>query len=193
MIEKILQKVNSLATWKSVIFFGVIFVVAITIFMGKPFGVWQLGSITNGVGILDLQNFYTSDQAYHVLEQQGEIGRQFYVRLLTNVDSFFPLVTALFAMFLITFLFKQWLSTDSKWRYLSLVPVVAAIFDYMENICILKMIARYPDKLTGFASLAGIMTGAKTLLLLVVIVTILVALVGLFCKKLAMSKQVSNK
>lgn len=173
------KKVSRFATWKTVLLFGIIFITLAILFFSQAS---EVTAITHGTKILDLQNFYTADQAYQVLDRLGGPGRQVYANILTNIDSFFPIATALFSLFMITFLFNMGRPLQGGWRYLIAAPVLACIFDYIENLCILRIITAYPHKLAGLASLAGIMTAAKSVCLVVVVITILFALIRLITK-----------
>jgi hypothetical protein len=153
--------VGEISGGRWVILFGILFMIAAYLNVGKPFGIAQLEEITGGVGALDVEMFATAEQIYDVLDKQGEAGRQFYRRLLLTTELVFPLVYRLFNVVFISFTFGRWLGPDSKWNKLSLAPLIGMIADYVENALVLTMLTRYPQRLVAVASIVGIVTTVK--------------------------------
>ena len=127
---------------------------------GRPFGVAELKSITGGVGILDMELLYSPDQAYAFLAVMGEAGRAFELTHIVPLDLFVPFFYALFLSTVITWFLHTWLPVESRWHRLNVVPVIGALFDYLENMGIIAMLMAYPARLPDIASI----TMAATLL-----------------------------
>jgi len=127
---------------------------------GRPFGIAELKSITGGVGILDMEVFYTPDQAYAFLSAMGEAGRSFELTRIIPLDLLVPFFYALFLSTLITWLLKKWLPVDSQWHRLNVIPVIGALFDYLENLGIIAMLLAWPMEMYSIAQI----TMAATLL-----------------------------
>ena len=127
---------------------------------GRPFGIAELKSITGSVGILDMEVFYTPQQAYAFLAAMGEAGRSFELTRIIPLDLLVPLFYALFLSTLITWILHRWLPAESGWHRLNVVPVIGALFDYLENLGIIAMLLAYPMEMYSVAQI----TMAATLL-----------------------------
>ena len=182
-IDFLYRMVKKTSGFKWVATFGVLFMVAGYLNVGRPFGIAQLDEITNGVGTLD-EMLYNAESAYRVMDQQSEAGREFYRRLLLTTELVFPLVYRAFNIILISFIFNRWLSPESKLNKLCLLPVVGMIADYCENTLVLTMLFNYPERLYGVAATASIVTAIKWLSNLTDWLLIIVGLFGLVLKSI---------
>lgn len=154
------RTVSRAATGKGLAVLAILFLIAAVLNVGPPFGIAQLNAITGDAGVLD-EMFYTPTEAYTVLKAQGEVGRTFYRRLLLTTELLFPLIYRTFNAVLIAYLFSRWLAPGSRWRYLSLLPLVGMIADYCENTLVLLMLGAYPETLNGVAAVASTATMIK--------------------------------
>jgi hypothetical protein len=149
--------------------------------VGRPFGIAQLEEITDGVGTLD-EMFYNAESAYSVIDRQGQAGREFYRRLLLTTELVFPLVYRAFNVIFISFILGRWLSPESKWNKLCLLPLVGMVADYCENTLVLTILFNYPERLYGVAAAASIVTAIKWLSNVTDWLLIIVGLLGLVRK-----------
>lgn len=145
---------------------------------GRPFGVAQLNEITGGVGILDMEILYTPDQAYTFLTAMGEAGRAFDLTHIIPIDLFVPFFYALFLSTFITWLLHRWLPAGSPWHRLNLVPVVGAVFDYLENLGIIGMLLAWPARMPEIAQFTMASTLLKFSFSALAFLIVAVALVG---------------
>ncbi|PKG32374.1 hypothetical protein, partial [Methanoregula sp.] len=127
---------------------------------GRPFGIEELKSITGGVGILDMEVFYTPEQAYTFLAAMGDAGRAFELTHIIPIDLLVPLFYGLFLSTFISWLLHRWLPAASPWHRLNVIPVIGALFDYLENLGIIAMLLAWPLEMYSIAQI----TMAATLL-----------------------------
>lgn len=127
---------------------------------GRPFGIAELKSITGGVGILDMEVYYTPEQAYAFLTAMGEAGRAFELTHIVPLDLLVPLFYGLFLSTFISWLLHRWLPKASPWHRLNVIPVIGALFDYLENLGIIAMLFAWPMEMYSIAQI----TMAATLL-----------------------------
>lgn len=139
----------------------ILFVLSYITINGSWIGVAKLLSMSNGVGILDLMPGYTPEQAFHLINALGDAGRTFYLQILLPQDFAFPLIYGLFYFGFMTLLIKTLFGTDSKWRYLAVMPLLAFIFDWIENIFIIVLLTNYQTKIPTIATFSSIFTTAK--------------------------------
>ena len=170
--------ISRFATGKALALLAALFLVTAVLNVGPPFGIAQLNEITDEAGVLD-EMVYSADKAYAVLKAQGEAGRSFYRRLLLTTELVFPLAYRGFSAVLITYLFSRWLPPQSPWRFLSLLPLVGMLADYLENTLVLSLLFAYPQRLNTVAAVAGAATRVKWASNYVDYTLIVVGLIGL--------------
>jgi hypothetical protein len=90
--------------------------------------------------------FYTPAGAFAMIEKYGPAGRALYMKIELSVDIIFPIIYTLFYGLLISWLFQRAFKPDSKMQRWNVVPVGAWLFDLLENIGIVAMLAMYPSQ-----------------------------------------------
>jgi hypothetical protein len=109
----------------------------------------------------DMSFFYSPSDLYRMAESYGEEGRQAYVRARFTFDLVWPLVYALFLVTAISWLFGRAFPPDSRWQRANLVPLLGALFDYLENLSTSLVMLRYPDQTAVVDLLAPLFTALK--------------------------------
>jgi hypothetical protein len=109
----------------------------------------------------DLSLYYTSSELYRMAADYGQMGRKAYINARFTFDLVYPLVYAAFLALATSFLLPFVIPTGSAWRRLNLLPVVAAVFDYLENIATSLVMARFPTPTPVADVLAGVFTLVK--------------------------------
>lgn len=153
---------NKLASYHVIIVLSVIFLS----FMLYLFPTYQ-AEISKILGkkftSFDAQFSYGKTDALLLLEEIGIEGRKKYSFISGVIDMVYPFVYSLLFSLLI---FK---STDqinySKIRLTSFIPITAAIFDYLENFCVLNMIKNYPNLSDSHVQFSSICTSIKWILI----------------------------
>ena len=108
----------------------------------------------------DTSFFYKSDDLYDLAERYGESGRQTYIFMRWTFDVLWPMV---YTAFLTAWIWK--LSHYLKIKKIYYVPVIAMMFDYLENIGTTIVFQIYPDKIEIIASITPWMSMLKWTLL----------------------------
>jgi hypothetical protein len=160
ILDEVSDRIIGITSWRTVV--AALAGLLITGFLvnGKPFGVAELKSISGGVGILDMEVLYTPEQAYAFLAAMGEAGRAFELTHIVPLDLLVPLFYGLFLSTFISWLLHRWLPAESGWHRLNVVPVIGALFDYLENLGIIAMLLAWPMEMYSIAQI----TMAATLL-----------------------------
>ena len=112
----------------------------------------------------DTSFFYTSADLYRLAEAYGEQGRQAYVWARFTFDLVWPLVYTLFLVTAIGWASRAF-AAGSPWRLANLVPLLGALFDYLENLAASAVMLRYPAQTAGVDLLAPAFTALKWVLL----------------------------
>ncbi|MCL1807250.1 MAG: hypothetical protein FWG31_06075 [Oscillospiraceae bacterium] len=113
-----------------------------------------------------------------MLTALGTEGRAFYLTRIMPLDYPFPFTYMLFYAGLIAFLLKH-IASQKRYGYLLLIPLLAMLCDWIENIGIITMLNNYPNLPEWSVLLASIMGMRKTVFTIGSI-TIIVGLLIIF-------------
>ncbi|HKK73763.1 MAG TPA: hypothetical protein VJ953_01715 [Saprospiraceae bacterium] len=125
---------------------------------------------------LDLRMQYSPGEVKDLMAQMGKEGRAINRFISGRIDMIYPLVYGLFLILLLVRLSSTLKYHRGPW--LLLVPILAMLFDYLENFQVLRMLRQYPDISEELVAFSSLMSSLKWLfvlaaLLLVVILGIL--------------------
>lgn len=113
----------------------------------------------------DTSFFYSARELYQMAESYGAAGRQAYVRARFTFDLLWPVVYTFFLVTSISWTLGRAFAPESRWQRANLVPIVAALFDYLENLSTSLIMLRFPDQTPGVDLLAPAFTALKWSLL----------------------------
>jgi hypothetical protein len=130
-------------------------------FADVPFGLSRIKPYARGTNILDVELFYTAEQAYQRLTLFGEQGRAVYFNILMG-DLIYPALLGGLLSVSITLLFRRLNFSGSYGHYLGLLPLANMALDYTEDALLLSLLHTYPDQLP-LAAAAGVVTLAKNI------------------------------
>lgn len=112
----------------------------------------DIKALSGGVGVIDLEFFYTPAQVLQMLGAYGPEGIHLYLIAQWTVDLIFPMVCCLtFAVFLI------WLGLRHWWW---LGPFIMTV-DWLENVFVSIMLLQFPGFSPGIAVVSCIFTVLK--------------------------------
>ncbi len=172
------RAIRRAATGKILVASLVLWLAALILINGKPFGIAQLREITGGPTILDMTMTTSPDQVYAVLGALGEAGRAFDLTRIVPLDLVFPFTYALFLAVAISWGLSRWLPESSPWFLLNLAPVIAGAADYCENAGVIAMLLAYPLRLDPVAVFTSAMYIVKFAFSALSFTTLFVALAG---------------
>jgi hypothetical protein len=186
MLYNLSEKVKRMSSAKSLLLLALFFILMYMLIYGQPFGIAEFSERFCGLTPLDLQGSYNTEEVCTFMEKIGEAGRIFYARMLLMLDFAFPLSYTLFWSAALAFLLGKFLPCNSKLMYISLLPFVAGLADWLENLLILSMLFSYPKIVNIVVLLASSMTYIKDLFmwisLLLLILGLLLYLLRLVAK-----------
>ena len=107
----------------------------------------------------DTSFFYTANELYRIADAYGIIGRQFYIRQRFTFDIIWPVAYGAFLYINSIYFYKK--NKINKHIYLLYLPIVAVVFDYLENIMTSIVMYRYPNQTIIIDHMAGFMTSLK--------------------------------
>lgn len=101
---------------------------------------------SNGMKLLDmLPTGYNQNYINELFKTLGENGREIYLTNQIPVDMIYPLLFGLTYTLLLAYFLKKLNKLKFPYTYLCVLPIIAGIADYMENIGIITMLNSYPD------------------------------------------------
>ena len=109
----------------------------------------------------DTSFFYSASDLYRWAEAFGADGRSDYIQARFTFDLLWPLVYTVFLATLLSWLLVRAVPATSRWRLLNLLPVLALLCDYAENVGASIVIARFPSNTPVLADLTTVFTMLK--------------------------------
>ena len=176
MLNKISEKFHSWAKGRWVLVMFIADAVMAGYVMPLAAGIMAFAA-NNSVMPLDLMFFYTPDEAFAMIDKYGAAGRSIYWKIELTADIIYPIIYTLFFGLLMSLLFQRGFRSNSPMQKWNVMPVGGWLFDMLENIGIVSMLAMYPAKPEFLAWLTMIFGSLKWAFALISIVLILVGLV----------------
>jgi len=159
MINKFSGWLYRVSTGKRTLLFLLIFILFSILILPKQSA--DAASYGGDVGSPDLSFYYSPEDLNKMAEAYGEEGRDAYIKARFTFDFFWPIVYTLSLTSALSLLFLRTIPTYSGLRKLNLIPILAMLFDYLENISTSFVMWRYPEKITGIAAVAPVFTLLK--------------------------------
>ncbi len=173
---KLVAFIQRVATGKAVLGF---FVPTITVYcLMILYTIPQVEQHSSGMKLFDLSPFgYSFEYALKLLGALGVNGRDNYLYSQLPTDFVYPGLFAVFCCLLLSWLFTKSLKVSSRMFYLCFVPVIAGLFDYIENVCIIDMLRSYPNVTESLVAFASVITILKSTFTMVVFVLLIVGVI----------------
>jgi len=148
-------------------------------FANVPFGLTRIKPYAAEMKILDLELFYTADQAFHRLDLFGEQGRKVYSTILMG-DLVYPALLGGLLCVSITLLFRRLRFRSVFWQYLAFLPLANLFFDYLEDTLLFALLRNFPSQMPITATIAGYVTFTKNIFGMLSFIVLVFALAALF-------------
>ena len=121
----------------------------------------ELMALADGRDVPDTQFNRSAEDLYRQLSAYGDYGRHLYLTRISPVDLFIPLAQALFLAVAISLVFQRAFSPASRWQMINLLPFVAMLGDYLENVSMICLMLAYPTRWELLANVSGWFTAVK--------------------------------
>jgi hypothetical protein len=105
---------------------------------------------------------YTHSHALTLLQSLDQAGRDAYLFPQLALDFVYPGLFAICYSLMLVWVYSKRVQSQSKLWYLALIPALGGIFDYVENILIIRMITTFPDVTEGLVSASSGLTLLKS-------------------------------
>lgn len=105
---------------------------------------------------------YTHAHALTLLESLGHDGRDAYLFPQLALDFVYPGLFAICFSVMLIWIYSKRVGPDSWSLNLAVLPALGGLFDYIENILIIRMITIFPDLSKGWVAAASFATLLKS-------------------------------
>lgn len=167
------KKVLTFFVLSSVVYFTMIF-----------FTIPKLTDFANGLQIFDMKpNGYSFTYAKELLGNLGKGGRNFYLFRQLPLDFVYPLLFMMSNILILSFFLKK-IGKLESWFLLVLFPIIAGIFDYLENFGLIYLLTSYPKITEIGVRIISTFTVIKSLFTSLYFVILLFVLAILIFKKI---------
>ena len=150
---------------------------------------------SNGMKLLDMMpTGYDFNYVSELFSALGEDGRLTYLTKQIPVDMVYPLLFGLSYCLLMGYFLKKLNKLKSLYTYLCLLPIIAGIADYLENLGIITMLKNYPELNETAVYTTNVFTLIKSLSTSVFFIALILILIGLGIKAInRKSRGISGK
>jgi hypothetical protein len=140
---------------------------------------------SNGMKLLDMMpTGYDLNYVSELFTSLGENGRLTYLTNQIPVDMIYPLLFGLSYCLLLGYFLKKLNKLYSQYIYLCLIPIIAGIADYLENIGIITMLNNYPELKGTTVYITNIFSVIKSISTSIFFIALIVVLITLGIKGL---------
>ena len=135
-------------------------------------------NFANGIKLLDMMPMgYDLSYVSTLFNALGETGRETYLTNQIPVDMVYPFLFGLTYSLLLAYFLKKINRHNTSFIFLCLIPIIAAIADYLENIGIILLLQNYPslsETLVKTTNIFSITKSTSTSIFFIILIVILV-------------------
>jgi hypothetical protein len=136
-------------------------------------------AFSKGMKLLDMMPMgYDLNYVNELLGALGEKGRQSYLTTQLPLDMVYPLLFGLSYSLLFAYFIKKLHKLNAPYVFLCIMPILAGMADYAENLGILIMLSSYPDLTEGLVRITSIFSVIKSCLTSLFFTAFLLALIA---------------
>jgi len=160
-MTKIIHYLKKLASGRTVF---ILFIMTMSVyFLMLFYTIPMVESYASNMALFDMSpSGYSYQHAMSLLERLGDAGRAIYLTRQLPLDFIYPGLFAMSYTLLLIWLFSKSFKDTSRIFYLAFIPALGGLFDYLENIYIIRMITSFPDLSNGLVQVASTFTLLKS-------------------------------
>lgn len=167
-MTKLITFVDRLANWRGI---GILLVSYALVFGAIIATLSQLTTLTGGTGILDFDIGYSLERVQEVFDSYGEAGFALYGRIQL-LDLINP---AIYSLLFSCFIYILWKSRKYDWFVI--IPLVAGLLDYAENLTLYLLSSTYPDLSPQLVLFSSTLSIIKNIALFTTITILVIGLI----------------
>jgi hypothetical protein len=143
-MEALIRFMQKYSTGKVIL---VLFALTMSVYLSMlSYSIPAVAAFAPELPIFDLSPLgYSFNYANELLNTLGGKGRNLYLFTQLPLDFIYPGLFSITYSLLLVWVFGKTFNRKSKIYYFACVPFLAGVFDYIENVFIIKMIRSFPD------------------------------------------------
>lgn len=166
---------------------NVVYLVILKITIPKTMG------YANDMKLLDMMpTGYDFEYVNKLFTALGREGRDVYLTVQLPVDIFYPLLFGITYTLILAYFLNKLKKLSSPYVFLCLLPILAGVSDYLENIGIITMLNRFPDISRTSVVVTNIFTLIKSISTSVYFLILIIVMIA-FGIKILKNKQTKNE
>nr|WP_233164303.1 hypothetical protein [Snuella sedimenti] len=139
---------------------------------------------SNGMKLLDMMpGGYSQEYVSTLFLTLGYEGRRLYLWNQIPIDMVYPFLFGICYSLLLVYFLKKINRVNSKLLYLTLLPIVAGLADYAENLGIITMLNAAPEIALTTAQLTNVFTLIKSIASTIYFVVLLATIIAFLVSK----------
>jgi hypothetical protein len=96
------------------------------------------------IGVIDLTIGFNPQKTLQMVADYGDEARTYYAQTEMTTDIIYPIIYALLFSVILSLLYRN--KAYKPFYWVNLLPFIALIFDYLENVCIVSLLQNYPSQ-----------------------------------------------
>jgi len=168
----------------------ILFIVTTLVFL--TIGMYSIPKVTqlsDHIKILDMMPFgYTYVYVNELFSAIGSEGRNSYLYCQIPIDMVYPFLFGLTYTLVLAYFLKKIDKFDSPLIYLCLLPLIAAFFDYLENLGTINLLINYPNISETEVKINSFFTLVKSMVTTIYFFSLIIILILLGIKKISKIK-----
>lgn len=137
-------------------------------------------SYAGGMKLLDMMpTGYNAGYVNSLLNALGSEGRNAYLFQQIPIDLIYPFLFGITYCLLYAFIIKKLNKLNSFLFYFCFIPILAGLFDYLENIGIITLLKGYPENITTMSRITSIFSVLKSTLSTIYFVSLIIVFLAL--------------
>ncbi|MDT0552139.1 hypothetical protein [Urechidicola vernalis] len=150
-------------------------------------------AFSNEMKLLDMMpTGYDLNYVSELFTSLGENGRLTYLTNQIPVDMIYPLLFGLSYCLLLGYFLKKLNKLYSPYIYLCIIPVIAGIADYLENIGIITLLKNYPELKETVVYSTNLFSVIKSISTSIFFIALIIILLTLGIKVLNRKRSANN-
>lgn len=147
----------------------------------------------SGLKLLDmLPQGYDAAYIQNLFCTLGEEGRYYYLYRQIPVDMIYPGLFGISYCLIMGYFLNKLQKLDSFWFYMCLLPIIAGVADYLENLGIINLLVNYPNLSSTIMSLTNAFSIIKSLTTSLFFIALIITMIALGIKTLKRKNAETN-
>jgi hypothetical protein len=170
-----------IANWQTLLVFFLLEIAFISYFL--PYGFKSEVPIADqNLPIIDLQMTYDPENIASIVAMHTDKAKEAAIKGHIITDTIYPIVYFFLFSIILSLLFYKW-RIKPYFKWINILPLGIIIFDYLENIMIIKMLNNYPADISHLAIYCSLFTMIKWFFMAIMLVFLLAGLINNLFKK----------